>query len=212
MKIISILGMPTNNLKMFLLELSWVVSNEHPVYCMIEDKGFFNCFSENNLKQSSIGNLTLIHRLEDLPSETEEDSYLLTDLYLSEAELIVFAVEQNVFSVNEVNRFSNINHLPCIIFAFIDFVFSNFDDHYLKNYYIDKRLVDVSEAFFYFEYDEKTKIQQVENQFNRIISLKKYPKSRKMELLQLSMKITGSPETRSYKEFFKCLDERLSIC
>lgn len=211
MKTISVVGLPSNNIRMFILELAWVMSRNKKVYCHIGNQDFYDCFSEASMKLTDIGNVTLLHQIEDLQSP-EQDAYLLSDELMSNADTVIFAVEQNMFSIRYINRYAFMEEPPQTIFAFLDFIPSNFDDHYLKHYYFDKRLTVCNSVDFYFEFDEKTRLMQIENQFNRIIDMKKYPKSRKIELLNLSDSIIADSDGCSYKEYFKSLDERLSTC
>ncbi len=212
MKKISILGEHSNAVNMFMLELAWVMSKDKKVYCHLSDKSFYDCFSENDLDCTDIANLCLIKNMNELLIHSNPDCYILTDTYVEESDIIVFAVEQNYFSIQKINTYASIENLPKMIFSYIDFIPSNFDDHYIKNYLFDKRLISNDYNEFYFEFDEKTKIRQIENQLNRLISLKKYPKSRKSELLSLSDNIIEDEAKLNYREHFKILDERISVC
>ncbi len=212
MKVISVIGSNSYSVKMFILELAWVMSKDKKIFCHTKDSDFYNCFAENKLNCTEIGNLSIINNLNEIHIDFNPDTYLISDEFIDDANAVIFAVEQNIFSINKINEYANKLDLPEIIFAYIDFIPSNFDDHYFKTYSFDKRLIDLAKYEFYFEFDEKTKQRQLENQFNRIINLKKYPKRRKSNLLSLSEVIIEDDEQSTYREYYKILDERVSVC
>ncbi len=197
---------------MFILELAWVLSKDKKVYCHLSDKEFYDRFSENDLDSTDIGELSIVNNLDEIPKDDDSDTFLLSEDYIEGADTCIFAVEQDIFSINMINEYAKKDKLGEIVFAYIDFISSSYDEHYLKTYFFDKRLVDNMTSDFYFEFDEKTRMKQVENQFNRIISLKKYPKGRKMDLLNMVEFILSSEKSLNYREYYKCLDGRVSIC
>lgn len=212
MKTISVLGKKNNTIRMFILELAWVLSKDKKVYCHLSDKEFYDRFSENDLDSTDIGELSIVNNLDEIPKDDDSDTFLLSEDYIEGADTCIFAVEQDIFSINMINEYAKKDKLGEIVFAYIDFISSSYDEHYLKTYFFDKRLVDNMTSDFYFEFDEKTRMKQVENQFNRIISLKKYPKGRKMDLLNMVEFILSSEKSLNYREYYKCLDGRVSIC
>ncbi len=212
MKIISVISHDSNNIRMFILELAWVMSKNKKIYCHITNKDFYNCFAENDLALTEIANLSIINNLNEVFIDDNTDTYLISEDFIENADIVIFAVEQHIFSINKINQYANKIDLAKIIFTYIDFIPSSFDDTYFKNYTFDKRLIDKASSEFYFEFDEDIKIKQIENQFNRIINLKKYPKRRKLDLLNLSESIIENDETINYREYFKVLDKRVSVC
>ncbi len=212
MKTISVISNNSNNIRMFILELSWVMSKNKKVYCHISNKNFYDCFAENDLSHTEISNLSIVNNLNEIVIDSNPDSYLISEEFIEDANIIIFAVEQNIFSINKINEYAKKTDIEEIIFAYIDFIPSSLDDNYFKNYSFDKRLIDKASSEFYFEFDEKIKIKQLENQFNRIINLKKYPKRRKLDLLNLSESIIKDDENTSFREYFKVLDNRVSVC
>ncbi len=213
MKEISVLGLNTDDKRLFITELAWVMSKENNVFCLIDDKEFFKNFSDDSLNPNTIGNFTLVNTYNDAILENKsDDSIIISENYLENSSEVILIVEQNKFSIAEINKYSDLLKNQKVIIVYLNFLYSNFDEYYFKNFHFNKILLDSIKKEFYFEFDEKTKLAQIENIFNRVISLKKYPKFHKKNLLNLSETLIENKEKTKYREYFKVLDERLSLC
>lgn len=210
-KTISIIGEDSTSVKMFILELAWVLSNEHEVFCHIKDDKIYKRFSQKDINSTSLGNLTLINNYNELLVQENNIDYLVNDEYTDCTDITIFVLNQSTFSVDIINSYSENDLSSEKLLVFLDFIDCEFDDEYFKKYHMNKFFLDSIRAEFYIRFDEKVSIIQTENQLNRIISLKKYPKSRKINLFSI-VEYLDKGQAIKYREFFKKLDERISIC
>ncbi len=211
MKTISIIGENKASVMMFTAELAWVLSKENEVFYHIKNNYFYERLSEKGLDSTTMGNLTIINSYNEVFLKEDIVDFFITNEYSEEADLIIFALTQNIFSSKVINRYSQIESGQKKVIVFLDFIDCEFDDEYFKKYHLNKDILSNVTAEFYIDFDERVAIYQLENQLNRFISLKKYPRRRKQSLLSISDYIEGS-EKRRYRNFFKDLDKRVSLC
>lgn len=208
MKRISVIGSPGNELKTFILELGWVLSREHEVCCFV-DAEVYDRYSIEGTDLCSFGGFTLIKNFEDI--EKNEADILITDVLFENSNVVIYTVEQNPYSTTFLENFINLDIKGQKYMVFLNFLDSAFDEDYFKKFQLNKKLLEniVHEEVILF--DEEVRRLQIENLLNRVISLKNYPKRHKQKLLNLASKLSDKRDV-NYKEFYKELDKRVSLC
>lgn len=210
MRKISVLGSPSYELSMFILELGWALSRENNVYCCTE-ADIYNRYALEGETVTSIGDLTLISDYDELINHQDEDYLLITDALFRDSDTVVYVITQNPFSAHFLEDFVDLD-FPCKkVLVFLGFIDSPFDEDYFKKYQLNKKLLENIEHEERIYFDEEVKRRQLENSLNRVITLKKYPKNYKQNLCSLANYFTGDKKL-GYKEFYKELDKRVSLC
>lgn len=210
MRKISVLGSPSFELKMFVLELGWALSIRSNVYCYMETE-VFDRFAPEGLSESTVGRLTLIRNYEDfLKSEGDEDVFI-TDALFGDCDTIIYVLSQHPFSAQFFEDFVDLKISCDKVLVYLNFIDSPFDEDYFKKYQLNKKILDNVGHEEVILFDEEVRRRQLENSLNRVITLKYYPKSYKRNLYSLSNKVRGNLNM-TYREFYKELDKRISIC
>lgn len=210
MRIISVLGSPSYDLTMFILELAWVLSREKSVYCYLEPEVYYRYALEGE-KATTLGELTLISEYEDLIDGEDKDEILITDALFGNSDTIVYALTQSPFSSLFFEDFVDMDLSGSKVLVFLNFIDSPFDEDYFKKYQLNKKILDNISYEEVIDFDEEVRRRQIENTLNRVISLKNYPKAYKHKLYNIASHLTGDTKL-GYKEFYKELDKRISIC
>lgn len=211
MKKISVVGENSTPVKMFIMELAWVLSGEHRVYFHISDDAFYKRFSINNLDSTDLGKLTLINNYNEVFFRENEADFLVSDEYCEDSDYVLFVLTQSIFGAHIINLYSQLTIRGEKNVVYLDFIDCPFDEDYFKNYHIDKILLDDIKNEITIEFDERVAILQIENQLNRVLNLKQYPRQRKRMLLSVAEIFEEEVEYK-YKEYYRKLDSRVSVC
>lgn len=210
MKRISVLGSPSYELNMFILELAWALSRENNVLCCLGAE-FYSRFAIEGERETSLGLMTLIRDYEDLSLYEGEDHVLITDALFKDSDTIVYVIAQTPFSAQFLEDFADLELRSKKVLVFLGFIDSPFDEDYFKKYQLNKKLLENVGHEERILFDEEVRRRQLENTLNRVITVKKYPKTYKHNLYSLANYFTGENKV-SYKEFYKELDKRVTIC
>lgn len=209
MRKISVLGSPSYDLKMFLLELAWVLSKNNSVLCYI-DTEFYDRFGMDESSETSLGGLTLIKNYKE-GKEDEEADILISDALFEDCDTLIYVIHQSPFSCLFLESFVDLNLNCHKILVYLNFIDSPFDEDYFRKYQLNKKLlenIDLEEVLYF---DEEVQRRQLENMLNKSISLKYYPKKYKLNLLHIASELDVG-HTYNFKELYKDLDKRMAIC
>lgn len=209
MRKISILGSPSYELKMFLLELAWVLSKDNSVLCYT-DAEIYDRFGLEDSSETSLGGLTLMKNYKENEVDEEAD-ILISDALFEDCETLIYVVHQSPFSCLFLEDFVDLNLSCHKILVYLNFIESPFDEDYFKKFQLNKKMLDNIEFEEVLYFDEEVRRRQLENMLNKSISLRYYPKNYKLNLLHIAGKLDGT-HTYSFKEFYRELDKRIAIC
>ncbi len=210
MKVIRLIGEDTLSVKMFNLELAWVLSFRSKVCCHISDKEFYNYFAFDGLESTSLGNLNIMSFIDFDFMNAEGIDYFITNDNIK-SDINIYVLEQNIRSAKYINLNYDYESDTKDLFVYLNFIDSVYDSDYFKRFKVDKTIDFTNILEFEIEFDEKTKECQLENQIYGIISLKKYPKGIKKKYYNMVKAISTECES-DYKHFYKVLDKRVYVC
>ncbi len=210
MKIIKVVGVNNYDTNMFILELAWTMSLNHKVYCQLSDDDFYKSFSFENLEITTFGNLSIVRDFkESMRSDSDIDFVFTTKDVASD--YVMYLMEQSLESVKFINKNYDYQNEGEDVFVYLNFIDSCYDGDYFKKFHLNKDIDTTDVLEFEIEFVEMTKICEIENQLNGVISLKKYPRGRKRNLYNIAKAMTEG-EVMKYREFYKKLDSRVSTC